>query len=159
VETVGVEIEQTAYKKCEAKANDLKVKVSYSQIHVGKVLLPIPTFQNIDFVIPKKFTDSVGLEDIPLKSFLPQTKKRKEIQIQSFYSISRMHFKKPRFLLLQHFKTRGRVFSNQGRMAHISRSQYYFYFIMFLGSKQYRSKVRLPCSYLVLSVGGNFVIF
>ena len=107
METVGVEIEQTVYKKCEAKANDLKVKVSYSQIHVGKVLLPIPTFQNIDFVIPKKFTDSVGLEDIPLKSFLPQTKKRKEIQIQSLYSISRMHFKKPRFLLLQHFKTRG----------------------------------------------------
>jgi hypothetical protein len=131
VETVGVEIEQTAYKKCEAKANDLKVKVSYSQIHVGKVLLPIPTFQNIDFVIPKKFTGSVGLEDIPLKSFLPQTKKRKEIQIQSLYSISRMHFKKPRFLLLQHFKTRGRVFSNQGRMARIARSNIIFILLCF----------------------------
>ncbi|KAM3683158.1 hypothetical protein ACB098_12G125300 [Castanea mollissima] len=34
-----------------------------------------------------------------------ETKKRKKIQIQTFYLMSMMHFKKPRLFLLQHSKT------------------------------------------------------
>ena len=43
--------------------------------------------------------------NLSLLSLLPQTKKRKKIQIQSFYLMSMMHFKKPRLFLLQHLKT------------------------------------------------------
>ena len=92
---------------------------SYSHVHVAcqsRILLPTPTFQDIDFVIPEKFNGSIELVVVSLSSLLPQTKKQKEIQIQNVYSMSRMHFKKPKFFLLQHFKTCGRVFSNQGRM-------------------------------------------
>ena len=70
----------------------------------SRILLPTTTFQDIDFVIPEKFNGSIELVVVSLSSLLPQTKKQ-EIQIQNVYSMSRMHFKKPIFFLLQHFKT------------------------------------------------------
>ena len=65
----------------------------------SRILLPTTTFQDIDFVIPEKFNGSIELVGVSLSSLLPQTKKQKEIQIQSVYSMSRMHFKKPKFFL------------------------------------------------------------
>ena len=114
-----VEIEKVANQNYKAEVKTITLEASYSQVHVAyqsRVLLPTPTFQDIDFVIPKKFNGSIELVGVSLSFLLPQTKKQKEIRIQSVYSMSRMHFKKPRFFLLQHFKTWGQVFSNQGRM-------------------------------------------
>ena len=102
------------------------------QVHVAcqsRVLLPTSTFQNIDFVIPEKFNGSIELVGVSLSSLLPQTKKQKEIQIQSVYSMSRMHFKKPKFILLQHFKSRSRVFSNQGRMMQEAKGRQIYYIL------------------------------
>ena len=95
----------------------------------SRILLPTTTFQDIDFVIPEKFNGSIELVGVSLSSLLPQTKKQKEIQIQSVYSMSRMHFKKPKFLLLQHFKTQGRVFSNRGRMMQEARGRLIYYIL------------------------------
>ena len=114
-----VEIEKAAYQNYKAEVKNITLEASYSQLHVAcqsSVLLSTPTFQDINFVISEEFNRSIELVGVKLSSLLPQTKKQKEIRIQSVYSMSKMHFKKPRFFLLQHFKTRGRVFSNQGRM-------------------------------------------
>ena len=110
----------------------ITLEASYSQVHVAcqsRISLPTPTFQNIDFVILEKFNGSIELVGVSLSSLLPQTKKQKEIQIQSVYSMSRMHFKKPKFFLLQHFKTQGRVFSNQGRMMQEARGRQIYYIL------------------------------
>ena len=115
-EVVEIERVDQNYK---AEVKTITLEASYSQVHVAcqsRVLLPTPTFQDTDFVIPEKFNGSIELVGVSLSSLLPQTKKQKEIQIQSVFSMSRMHFKKPKFFLLQHFKTRGQVFSHQGRM-------------------------------------------
>ena len=114
-----VEIERAAYQNYKAEVKTITLGASYSHVHVAcqsRILLPTPTFQDINFVISEEFNRSIELVGVKLSSLLPQTKKQKEIRIQSVYSMSKMHFKKPRFFLLQHFKTRGRVFSNQGRM-------------------------------------------
>ena len=103
-----VEIEKVANQNYKAEVKTITLEASYSQVHVAyqsRVLLPTPTFQDIDFVIPKNFNGSIELVGVSLSFLLPQTKKQKEIRIQSVYSMSRMHFKKPRFYLLQHFKT------------------------------------------------------
>jgi hypothetical protein len=70
----------------------------------------------IEFVIPEKFNVPIGEKDVPLSSWIQATKKIKNTPSQAFYPVSRMLFKRPGILLLRHFKTRGRVFSNQGRM-------------------------------------------
>ena len=59
------------------------------------VLLPTPTFQDIYIVISEKFNGSIKLVGLSLSSLLPQMKKQKE----------RRYCKKPRFFILQHFKT------------------------------------------------------
>ena len=105
-EVVEIERVDQNYK---AEVKTITLEASYSQVHVAyqsRVLLPTPTFQDIDFVIPKNFNGSIELVGVSLSFLLPQTKKQKEIRIQSVYSMSRMHFKKPKFFLLQHFKTR-----------------------------------------------------
>ena len=104
METVDevVEIEKAAYQNYKAEVKTITLEASYSQVHVAcqsRVLLPTPTFQDTDFVIPEKFNGSIELVGVSLSSLLPQTKKQKEIQIQSVFSMSRMHFKKPKFFL------------------------------------------------------------
>ena len=112
METVdeAVEIEKATYQNYKEEVKTIAIEASYSQLHVAcqsSVLLTTPTFQDIDFVIPEKFNGSIELVDVLLSSLLPQMKKQKEIRIQNVYSMSRMHFKKPRLFLLQHFKTQG----------------------------------------------------
>ncbi|KAF3942927.1 hypothetical protein CMV_030464 [Castanea mollissima] len=61
-----VEIDQVLCNKYEAKAKDMKDKVTYFEVDVAyqsKVLFPTPTFQDIDFVIPEKFNGSIELID------------------------------------------------------------------------------------------------
>ena len=106
----AIEIEKVVYQNDKEEVKTIKIEASYSQLHVtyqSSVLLPTPTFQDIDFVITKKFNGLIELVGVLLSSLLPQMKKQKEIRIQSVYSMSRMHFKKSRLFLLQHFKTRG----------------------------------------------------
>ena len=98
-EVVEIERVDQNYK---AEVKTITLEASYSQVHVAcqsRVLLPTPTFQDTDFVIPEKFNGSIELVGVSLSSLLPQTKKQKEIQIQSVFSMSRMHFKKPKFFL------------------------------------------------------------
>ncbi len=58
---------------------------------------------HIDFVIPNEFNDAVECK-ISLSSILPKV--IPELK----------HVSSAKILILPHFKTRGRVFSNQGRM-------------------------------------------
>ena len=100
METVdeAVEIEKAAYQNYKAEVKTITLEASYCQIHVAcqsSFLLPTPTFQDIDFVIPEKFNGSIELVGVSLSSLLPQMKKQKKM----------MYFKNPRFFLLQHFKT------------------------------------------------------
>ena len=83
-----VEIEKAAYQNYKAEVMTVTLKESYSQVHVAclsKVLLPTPTFQDIDFVIPKKFNGSIDLVGVSLSSLLPQMKKQKSHYIIWFY--------------------------------------------------------------------------
>ena len=66
----------------------ITLEASYSQVHVAclsKVLLPAPTFQDIDFVIPEKFNGSIELVGVSLSSLLPQMMKQKSHYIIWFY--------------------------------------------------------------------------
>jgi hypothetical protein len=77
----------------------------------------------IDFVIQEKFDVPIGEKEVPLSSWFQASKKRKKTQIQAYYPMSRILFKRPGIILLQYFKTRGQVFSNQGRLMRIIKSQ------------------------------------
>ena len=83
-----VEIEKAVYQNYKAEAMTITLEASYSQVHVAclsKVLLPAPTFQDIDFVIPEKFNGSIELVGVSLSSLLPQMTKQKSHYIIWFY--------------------------------------------------------------------------
>ena len=70
----------------------------------------------VDFVIPEKYNVPIREQVVPMSSWFQASKKRKDTQSQAFYPISKILFRRPKIVLLQHFKTQGRVFSNQKRM-------------------------------------------
>ena len=75
-----VEIEKAAYQNYKAEVMTVTLKASYSQVHVAclsKVLLPTPTFQDIN--------GSIELVGVSLSSLLPQMKKQKSHYIIWFY--------------------------------------------------------------------------
>ena len=86
-----VEIEKAAYQNYKAELMTITLKASYSQVHVAcqsKVLLPTPTFQDIDFVIPEKFNWSIELVGVSLLSLLPQMKKQESLHHMVLQSLA-----------------------------------------------------------------------
>ena len=85
METVdeAVETKKAMYQNYKEEVKTITLEASYSQLHVvcqSSVLLPTPTFQDIDFVILEKFNGSIEFVDVLLSSpLLPQMKKQKEI--------------------------------------------------------------------------------
>ena len=59
----------------------------------------------IEFVIPKKFNVPIREKDVPLSSWVQATKKTKNTPSQAFYPVSRVLLRRPRNILLRHFKT------------------------------------------------------
>ena len=83
-----VEIEKAAYQNYKAEVKTITLEASYSQVHVAcqsRVLLPTPTFQDTDFVIPEKFNGSIELVGVSLSSLLPQMKNQKEFKFKVFF--------------------------------------------------------------------------
>ena len=83
-EVVEIERDDQNYK---TEVKTITPKASYSQVHVAchsRVLLPTPTFQDIDFVIPEKFNGSIKFVGVSLSSLLPQMKKQKEFKFKVF---------------------------------------------------------------------------
>ena len=66
----------------------------------------------VDFVIPEKYNVPIREQVVPMSSWFQASKKRKDTQSQAFYPISKILFRRPKIVLLQHFKTQGQVFSN-----------------------------------------------
>jgi len=118
------------------KANKMEFSSIIQDANLYKNVLPTQIVPMIDFVIPDKFNDETR-SGLHTRSWLPLTMNAKRHVSKMCFLMLWKQGKKPEILLLRHFRSRGRVFSNQRRMMRItngSTQELWFIFnVQFIG--------------------------